>query len=74
MILTQKQRQIIFPFNNFEKVMLTYANQSSKLGVIKYLKENFVIKANTQLVILSRYLDVRYFLSKGTETVRLLII
>ena len=31
--------------NNIEKVMLTYANLRTKVGFIKSLKENFVIKA-----------------------------
>ena len=45
--------------NNIEKVMLTYGNQLNKVGVIKSLKENFVIKASPipSLLFYTRYND-----------------
>ena len=43
-------------------MMLNYANQPIKVGTIISLKESFVIKANTKLVILTDIwmLDVEY--------------
>ena len=43
-------------------MMLNYANQPIKVGTIISLKESFVIKANTKLVILTdiSMLDVEY--------------